>query len=246
MVPLPRTTDARYDEFADFYAGFAPDQYDDPPMAAMLELLGEVAGLRLLDLACGHGRLTREMARRGAVVTGIDISRALIAKAREIERAELLGIDYVHADAASPEALAEEQFDGVICSFGLSDIDDLVGAIATVARVLRPGGFFAFSMLHPSFPGSPAHEATPSWPVGRGYYDEGWWRSGTPPNGIRPRVGSNHRMLSTYINTIARHRLLIDAMIEPPPSALWLETAAGEEPVPIFLVARCRKVDVEG
>ncbi|HEX3723960.1 MAG TPA: class I SAM-dependent methyltransferase, partial [Nitrolancea sp.] len=192
------------------------------------------------------GRLTREVARRGAAVTGIDISQALIAKAQAIERAEPLGIDYVHADAATPEALNSAQFDGVICSFGLSDIDDLNGAIATVERVLRPGGFFAFAMLHPCYPGSRAHQATPSWPVGRGYYDEGWWRSPTPATGIRPRVGSNHRMLSTYLNTFARHGLLIDSMIEPPPSTHWREIAAGEETVPIYLVARCHKVHVGG
>src|SRR6185437_422875 len=191
MVPHESKRNARYDEFADFYAEFAPDRYDEPPMASLIELIGEVSGLQLLDLACGHGRLTREVARRGARVTGIDISAALIAKARALERVEPLGITYVHADAASPEALAGEVFDGVICSFGLSDIDDLAGAIATVARVVRPDGFFAFSMLHPCYPGSPANQATPSWPTGRGYYDEGWWRSIMPTNGIRPRVGSN-------------------------------------------------------
>jgi ubiquinone/menaquinone biosynthesis C-methylase UbiE len=243
MVPQTTKIGGRYDEFADFYAEFAPDQYDAPPIPSLLEILGDASALRLLDLACGHGRLTRELARRGALVTGVDISQPLIAKAREIERAEPLGINYVHADAASPEVLTGEQFDGVICSFGLSDIDDLDGAIATVERVLRHGGFFAFATLHPCYSGSQAHQATPSWPVGRGYYDEGWWRSSTPTTGIRPRVGSNHRMLSTYLNTFVRHGLLIDSMIEPPPSAHWREIAAGEEQVPIFLVARCRKIN---
>ena len=55
---------ARYDDVADFYEDFAPDVYDAPPMAALLHLVGNVAGLQLLDLACGHGRLTRELARR--------------------------------------------------------------------------------------------------------------------------------------------------------------------------------------
>jgi ubiquinone/menaquinone biosynthesis C-methylase UbiE len=235
-------TAARYDEFADFYAEFAPDEYDDPPMRSLLELIGEVKGLRLLDLACGNGRLTREAARRRARVTGIDISSALIAKARTRERLEPLGITYESMDAASPEALAGDVFDGVICSFGLSDIDDLAGAVATVSRVLHPGGFFAFSMLHPCFPGSPANQASPSWPAGRGYYDEGWWRSPMPAHGIRPRVGSNHRMLSTYVNAFARNELVMDAMVEPQPPTHWIETAAGEELVPIYLVARCHKI----
>src|SRR5438093_12673712 len=104
---------SRYDAAADFYEGFAPDRYDDPPMRALLGLLGDVSGLRLLDLACGHGRLSRELARRGARVVGLDLSSALLDKARERERVNPLGITYVHADAASPEALTGEVFDGV-------------------------------------------------------------------------------------------------------------------------------------
>jgi 2-polyprenyl-3-methyl-5-hydroxy-6-metoxy-1,4-benzoquinol methylase len=68
---------ARYDAVADFYvSGF--DSADDPASAALLDLLGPVAGLRVLDAACGHGRITRELARRGADVVGIDISGNLI------------------------------------------------------------------------------------------------------------------------------------------------------------------------
>ena len=60
---------------ADFYAaGF--DAIDDPASLALLDLLGVPAGLRVLDAACGHGRITRELARRGADVTGVDVSAA--------------------------------------------------------------------------------------------------------------------------------------------------------------------------
>lgn len=159
---------ARYDAVADFYEQFAPDAYDDPPMAALLRLLGDVRGCSLLDLACGHGRLARELARRGGQVVGADLSAALLAKAREREAAQPLQIRYVQADVAAPQALPGAHFDGVGCSFGLSDIDDLDGAIATVARVVRPDGFFAFSIVHPCFPGWEARQALPSWQPGRG------------------------------------------------------------------------------
>lgn len=234
---------ARYDSVADFYEVFAPDRYDDPPLTARLRLIGDVSGLRLLDLTCGHGRLTRELARRGARVVGIDLSSALLDKARARELIDLLGITYVHGDAASPQALTGEVFDAVACSFGLLDIDDLDGAIATVARVLRVGGFFAFSMLHPCFPGSRANGADPNWPPGRSYFAEGWWRADGPPHRLRPKVGATHRMLSTYLNTLVRHALLIEEVAEPEPPRAWTERAADEDPVPIYFVARCRKVE---
>ncbi len=52
----------------------------------------------------------------------------------------IMGIRYVHADiaAAIPAGLAADTFDAVTCNFGLSDIDDLDGAIATVQAVLKP------------------------------------------------------------------------------------------------------------
>jgi SAM-dependent methyltransferase len=229
---------ARYDSVVEFYTQFAPDVYDDPPMAALLQIIGDITNFRLLDLACGHGRLTRELARRGARVVGIDISAALLDVARAREMEDPLHVSYVQADAASV-ALEGAMFDGVTCSFGLSDIDDLEGAIASVARVLRTGGFFAFSLLHPCFPGWEAKQATPSWSPERGYYAEGWWRASSPTRGLRPRVGANHRMLSSYLNTFARHQLVIEETAEPPPPSDWLSEPPRAGPVPIYLVGHC-------
>jgi SAM-dependent methyltransferase len=232
---------ARYDAIADFYEQFAPDVYDDPPMAALLRLFGNVSGLHLLDLACGHGRLARELARRGGHVVGVDLSEALLAKARAREETHPLQITYVHADVTTPQTLEGEIFDAVGCSFGLSDIDDLDGAIATVARLVRHGGFFAFSIVHPCFPGWEAKQANPSWQPGHGYYEEGWWRADGPAHGLRPKVGANHRMLSTYLNTLVRHGLLIEEVAEPMPEADWIAEGPDIGPVPVYLVARCRK-----
>jgi SAM-dependent methyltransferase len=232
------TRPARYDAVAEFYTEFAPDMYDDPPMAALLQLIDDVTNLHLLDLACGHGRLTRELARRGAHVVGIDISAALLAEARAREIKHPLYVSYIQADAASV-ALEGAMFDGVTCSFGLSDIDDLEGAIDSVARVLRPGGFFAFSLLHPCFPGWESKQATPSWAPELGYYAEGWWHPSSPAHGLRPRVGTNHRMLSSYLNTFARHQLVMAHMAEPPPPPDWLTEPPRSGPVPIYLVGRC-------
>jgi 2-polyprenyl-3-methyl-5-hydroxy-6-metoxy-1,4-benzoquinol methylase len=91
---------ARYEAVADFYiSGF--DSTDDPASLALLDLLGPVGGLRVVDVACGHGRISRELARRGADVVGIDISGTLIGKARQTEQEEPLGIRYIQADVTA-------------------------------------------------------------------------------------------------------------------------------------------------
>ena len=192
---------ARYDQIADFYDAKAGRSVADPATAALLRLAGPASGMRLLDVACGQGRVARELARRGARVTGVDISAALLAKARAQERAEPLGIGYLHADATDPQVLAGQVFDGAVCNHGLSDIDDLDGALATVAGLVRAGGWFVFSLLHPCFPGWD-RDAPSSWPPDRGYYWEGWWLAGNP--GFRGKVGASHRRLSTYLNSSPR------------------------------------------
>ena len=235
------TTSSRYDQIADFYEVFAPDAYDDPLTAALLDLIGAVSGMHLLDMACGHGRLSRELARRGAHVVGVDLSSVLLDKALAREQAEPLGIAYVHADAASSHALDGELFDGITCHFGLSDIDDLEGAAVTVTRVLQPGGFFTFSILHPCFPGWEGMGASPSWPPGRGYFTEEWWLADGPPGGLRPIVGANHRMLSTYLNLFARFGLVLEEVAEPCPPQAWIDVAPDVGAVPIYWAARYRK-----
>ena len=228
---------ARYDAIADFYvARFDP--VDDPASGALLELLGPVAGLDVLDVACGHGRITRELARRGANVAGVDISGKLISHAIEAERTEPLGIDYQHADVSAVGALRTDAFDMVACHFGLSDIDDLDGAVAAISAALRRNGRFVFSILHPCFGGG--KDIAGSWPTAGSYYDEGHWTAHEARSTLRRQVGAHHRMLSTYLGSLRRAGLWLDAVAEPPPAQGW-DPAHDADRKPVHLVVRAVK-----
>jgi 2-polyprenyl-3-methyl-5-hydroxy-6-metoxy-1,4-benzoquinol methylase len=185
-----------------------------------------LAGLRVLDLACGHGRLSRDLARADAMVVGVDLSAALLDKARAKDST---GIDYVHADVTqAPGWWDGRRFDGCTCELALMDIDDLPGTLATVATVLRPGGWFVASIVHPCFPGS--DNGLSSWPADSGYDAEVRWTSPDHnPDGARVRVGATHRKLSTYLNGLLDADLELERIIEPP------------APVPTFLMWRCRR-----
>jgi 2-polyprenyl-3-methyl-5-hydroxy-6-metoxy-1,4-benzoquinol methylase len=234
--------EARYDAVADFYvSGF--DSADDPASLALLDLLGPVAGRRVLDVACGHGRITRELARRGADLVGIDISGSLISKARETEQDDPLGIRYIHADITAPKALGDCEFDAAACNFGLSDIDDLDAAIRTISGALCPRGCFVFSILHPCFAGG--KDISASWPATGSYYDEGHWTARDAHSTLRRQVGANHRMLSTYLSTLRRHGLWLDQLAEPLPQPDWDE-AHDADRKPLFLVARTVKLSSGG
>jgi SAM-dependent methyltransferase len=229
--------EARYDAIADFYvSGFS--SATDPVSVVLLELLGPVEGRSVLDIACGHGRITRELARRGADVVGIDISGGLIARARALAENEPRGIRYIHADVTAPGMLDEGGFDAASCHFGLSDIDDLDGAIRAVSFALRDGGRFAFSLLHPCFAGG--KDIAGVWPETGSYYDEGWWAAQDPRSTLRRQVGANHRTLSTYLNTLRSHGLWLDRVAEPPPATDW-DPAHDADRKPVYLVASAVK-----
>jgi 2-polyprenyl-3-methyl-5-hydroxy-6-metoxy-1,4-benzoquinol methylase len=230
---------SRYDDIADFYVdGF--DSVDDPVSQALLALLGPVDGLRVLDVACGHGRITRELARAGASTTiGVDSSSALLSRAETSERHHPLGIRYLHADVSAQDWQPENAgFDVVTCHYGLSDIDDLDAVLTGIAAALRPGGRFVFSILHPCFPGGT--DVLGAWPTSGSYYDEGFWIAGSGRSSLRRQVGANHRMLSSYVNALRRHDLQLDEVTEPRPTETWAAIAGpAAASHPVQFVARC-------
>jgi ubiquinone/menaquinone biosynthesis C-methylase UbiE len=144
-----------WDEMADWWDKQLGDEGDlwhrtliDPPL---LRLVGEVSGMRVLDLACGNGYLSRRFARQGAVVTGVDANAPIIERARAREAQESLGISYHVSDAARLEVLEDGSFDLVVSNMALMDIENAAGAIQEVSRVLRPKGRFVASLSHPCF-----------------------------------------------------------------------------------------------
>ena len=222
---MTQLTQARYDAIADWYdeqvrEGGALQPAHALVIPVLLDLLGDVRGHEVCDLACGQGIVAREMARRGARVTGVDISERLLAIARREESAEPLGIVYIHDDARTLATIADAAFDAVACNMALIDIPDLADTVAAVRRVLRSGGTFAFSLPHPCIvpPGSrfaTDEDGTPARLV-RGYFDEGY---SVPPHapGVRGRVGTHHRTLATYLNTLTEAGFTLERVAEPRP-----------------------------
>ena len=115
-----------------------------------LSLLGDVAGKRILHLQCHFGQDTLSLARMGAIVTGIDLSDAAIAKARE--QNELLGLNatFICSNVYDLPNVLNEQFDIVFTSYGtICWLPDLAAWASIVGRYVQPGGCFVFADFHP-------------------------------------------------------------------------------------------------
>lgn len=141
------TTD--YDSFAEAYSranesNLLNAHYERP---AMIELAGDVDGRRVLDAGCGSGPLTAALQDVGAVVTGLDLSPAMIDMARA-----RLGTDAdLHvADLGDPLPFDDEAFDDVVASLCLHYLEDWAAPLTELRRVLRPGGRLVLSVPHPA------------------------------------------------------------------------------------------------
>jgi len=226
-----------YDEVAEWYDGFVASPLHDGARASLFDLLGEVAGQRVCDLGCGQGVVSRRLAERGARVIGVDLAARLLEIAQRHERNEPRGVAYLYGDAQSLGAVRDACFDGVVCHLALMDIPNLDAALGTVGRILRPGGWFAFTIVHPCFQTPHSDWLTlPDGQIARGvsgYFAEGFWRSENR-EGVRGKVGAYHRTLSTYLNALTPAGLSLEKASEPQ------ETRE----VPWLFLGRCRKAEV--
>lgn len=199
----------------------------------LLDVVGPVQGLRVLDLACGNGYLTRRWAREGAAVSlGVDLSSGSLARARRREAASRTGARFLRRDASDLSGIADRSFDLVVANMALLDIEDASGAVREVARVLDVAGRFVFSVGHPCFD----LDDRSAWIVersrqGDGVFRDQVWRklrlyreerSVRVPWAISPtEVGytrSYHRTLSTYSRILRDAGLAVVRIEEPAPT----------------------------
>jgi SAM-dependent methyltransferase len=151
MNPMsdPVARDPQYEKFADEFLEHAADgfynAYIDRP--ACLSLLGDVAGLHVLDAACGPGLYAAELVARGARVTGLDQSPRMISICRDrVPEGEFR----VH-DLADPLTwLPDASVDLVLLALAVEYLNDRVSALRELRRVLRPAGALVLSRLHPT------------------------------------------------------------------------------------------------
>jgi SAM-dependent methyltransferase len=196
---------------------------------AFLDVLPPVNGLRGLDIGCGEGSNTRELARRGARMHAIDVAPTFIRHARDAERAEALGIAYNVADATDLP-FGSGSFDFATAFMSMMDMADHGRALCEAARVLRPDGFLQFSILHPCF--VPPHRRVLRNPDRTtraieiaGYFDatdgriDTWWLTNVPQeerDRTEPfRVPRFHRTLSGWVDLILEAGLVIERLTEP-------------------------------
>ena len=184
---------------------------------AVYGLLPSLKGLRILDIGCGFGKFASFCLRNGAAhISGIDISRNMISKARERIKDSRASFEVVATEDFEAD---EGSFDLVVSSMCFHYVKNIRPVFENVSLALRENGFFVFSVEHPIctslLKGWCSYDDEPKrhWPVDD-YKKETmrvsrWFVDG---------VIKYHRTLETYINELIDAGFSIERLLEPGPT----------------------------
>ncbi|GGF82451.1 methyltransferase [Paenibacillus albidus] len=218
------------------------DFIEQPAMKSALPVL---EGLRILDLGCGTGQFATYCIENGASsVTGVDISSNMIEQANRENKHER--IEYINMPIEDLE-LPPGQFDLIVSSLAVHYIENYDGFVEKASGLLRQEGSFILSTEHPIVT---ARREMNNW-----IHDEAgnrlhWALDDYQEEGIREQhwyidgVIKYHRTLSTLINTLIAHGLVLEKVIEPQSIPAGLELMPGlsnERRKPSFILLKSGK-----
>lgn len=202
------------------------------------KMLPAFAGRRVLDLGCGYGWHCKYAAdHQAASVLGTDISEKMLQKAREINSAPQIAYQRI---AMEDLDFPDGSFDVVLSSLAFHYVQDFETLAARIARWVRPGGDFVFSVEHPVF----TAYGTQDW-----YYDQNgkilhfpvdnyYYEGRREAVFLGEPVIKYHRTLTTYLNTLLINGFELRRIVEPQPPAgmLHLEGMKDEMRRPMMLL----------
>jgi SAM-dependent methyltransferase len=177
------------------------------------DLLGEVAGRRVLEVGCGSAPCARWLSAQGALVTGLDLSAAMLRYASAAGELTDIQVPLVRANAERLP-FASGSFHLACSAFGaVPFVADVAAVFGEVARVLRPGGRWVFAVTHPIrwiFPDDPGPDGLR---VTGSYFDR------TPYVEVdatgRATYVEHHRTFGDYARALTGAGLALLDVVEP-------------------------------
>jgi 2-polyprenyl-3-methyl-5-hydroxy-6-metoxy-1,4-benzoquinol methylase len=249
---------AAWDTVADLWDAFVETGLDywrtEVHGPALLAACGDLRGKHALDLGCGQGWFSRQLALRGARVWAVDMSSRQFSNALRHEAAEPLGIDYLQLDARRiADGWPAERFDLITACMMLQDTAHAGEILRAASQVLAPAGRMAISFPHPVTTGPnagwvPADDGHKGARQIDHYFATGpsvleWRMARLAQHWRTPRW---HRTLEEWSALIEAAGLCITRIVEPRPTPVQIAANPSLEPasrIPYFLVLSLRHTD---
>lgn len=248
-LPFSGSVTAAWDEHADEWIEWARRPDFDIYWTYHRDLFLEIVpppGRLTVDIGCGEGRLTADLAARGHTVLGIDASPRLVEAARTAHP----GLDVRIADAAHLP-LEDRSADLAIAFMALHDMDAAPAAVREAARVLVAGGRLCIALVHPiNSAGVFPEDAAPDTPlvIEGSYLAERRYQDATERDGVTMTFTSIHRPIEAYADMLTSAGFLIERLREPafPEHAVTRPSNRRWQRIPLFLHLRVVKPDQRG
>ena len=127
---------------------FKPLHIMNPVRASYIDQRVSLKDKTVLDVGCGGGLLAEAMSKKGARVTGLDLGATTIEVARLHAMESKLNIHYLNESAEQHAATHADTYDALTCLEMLEHVPNPAGMVATLATLLKPGGYAVFSTLN--------------------------------------------------------------------------------------------------
>ncbi len=215
-------------------------------------------GSKILDIACGNGLTSRRLATLGAQVTAFDFSANLIERAKTRHNPNSL-ITYYVLDATNASQLVETlaphgPFDSALSNMALFDMPEIEPLFKALSKLLKPGGVFAFSLMHPAFNNPSVALMAEEWDTGQiqtryavkvpRYINQFQSQGNALRNQPKPQLYF-HRPIKDYLNIAFQNGFILDGFDErafPPeqPQTMTLGWGGKFSEIPPALIMRMR------
>ncbi len=215
---------------------------------AMLSLIGNVKDKKVLDAGCGHGYYSLLLAKKGAIVTGIDISEKMVELAKKNAVKASVQCQFFVCDLQDLSMFNSDNFDLVTSSIVAGYLDDIRKAFLEVFRVLKLKGIFSFSENHPILKGQwerDRQDRRLHWNIDN-YFNRSigiaQWRA---RDGGIIETSSRHRTVQDYFDALVSVGFVVERLVEPEPinngKLLNIRRYESAKRIPYFILFRARK-----
>ena len=217
------------------------------PYEDELKLLGDLEGKHILEIGCGGAQCGIAMAKKGAHVTGVDISEEQLKFAKTLAKKSNVNITFYRGDIKKLPQIKSASQDVVFTAWAMQYVDPLDSCFREVYRILKKNGIFILAMPHPTYhtvnyKNLKLHE---SYFVTGKKVEPVKWKDGTIHNFV-----CYERTFSEITNALITSKLIIEQVIEPdsrkhykkdPWYNMWHFTPKLMKYLPPTIIFKCRK-----